>query len=69
MLYGCKTWYLSLTEEHRLRALENRVLKKIFGPLRDQVTQQWRRLHNEELYNFRSSTNTVWTIKRNLINN
>jgi hypothetical protein len=67
MLYGCKTWSLSLREEHRLRALENRVLKKIFGPLRDHVTQQWRRLHNEELYNFCSSTNTVWTIKGNLI--
>jgi hypothetical protein len=49
VLHGCETWSLILREEHRLRAFENRVLKKIFGPKRDEVTGEWRKLHNEEL--------------------
>jgi hypothetical protein len=49
VLYGCETWSLTLKEEHRLRVFENRTLKKIFGPKRDEVTGKWRRLHNEEL--------------------
>jgi hypothetical protein len=44
--------YLTLREEHRLRVFENRVLRKIFGPKRDEVTREWRKLHNEELHNF-----------------
>jgi hypothetical protein len=51
VLYGCETWSLTLKEEQRLRVLENRVLRKIFGPKRDEATGEWRRLHNEELNN------------------
>jgi len=47
-LYGCETWSVTLNEEHRLRLLQNRVLK-IFGPRRNKVTGDWRRLRNEEL--------------------
>ena len=49
VVYGCETWCLALREEHRLRVFENRVLRKIFGPKRDEVTGEWRNLHNEEL--------------------
>jgi hypothetical protein len=49
VLYGCETWSLSLGEEDRLRVFENRVLRRIFGPKRDEVTGEWRKLHNEEL--------------------
>jgi hypothetical protein len=51
VLYGCETWSLTLREKHRLRVFENRVLRRIFGPKRDEVTQEWRKLHNEELRN------------------
>jgi hypothetical protein len=50
-LYGCETSSLTLREEHRLRVFENRVLRRIFGPKRDEVTGDWRKLHNEELHN------------------
>jgi hypothetical protein len=50
VLYGCETWFLTLREENRLRLFENRVLKRIFGPKRDEVTGEWRKLHNEELH-------------------
>jgi hypothetical protein len=49
VLYGCEIWSLTLREKHRLRVFENRVLRKIFGPQREEVTGEWRRLHNEEL--------------------
>ena len=49
VLYGCETWSLTLREEGRLRVFENKVLRRIFGPRRDEVTGDWRRLHNEEL--------------------
>jgi hypothetical protein len=49
VLYGCETWSLTLREEHRLRLFENRVLRRVFGPKRDQVTGEWRKLYNEEL--------------------
>jgi hypothetical protein len=48
VLYGCEIWSVTLREEHRLRVFENRVLRT-FGPKRDEVTREWRRLHNEEL--------------------
>jgi hypothetical protein len=48
-LYGCETWFLTLREEQRLRVLENRVLRRIFGPKREEAAGEWRRLHNEEL--------------------
>jgi hypothetical protein len=51
VLYGCETWYLTLREEHKLSVFENRVLRRIFGPKRDEVTGEWRKLHNKELYN------------------
>jgi hypothetical protein len=51
-LYGYDTWSLTLREEHRLRVFENRVLRRIFGPKRDEVAEGWRKLHNEELHNF-----------------
>jgi hypothetical protein len=47
VLYGCETWSLTLKEEPRLTVFENRVLRRIFGPSRDDVTGEWRRLHNE----------------------
>jgi len=49
VLYGCETWSLTLREECRVRVFENRVLRRIFGPKRDEVTGEWRILHNEEL--------------------
>jgi len=49
VLYGCETWSFTLREERRLRVFENRVLWRIFGPKRDEVTGEWRKLHNEEL--------------------
>ena len=49
VLYGCETWSLTLKEERRLRMFENRVLRRIFGPKRDEVTGEWRKLHNEVL--------------------
>jgi hypothetical protein len=50
VLYGCETWSLTLREEHRLRELENRALRRIFGPMKDEVTGECRKLHNEELH-------------------
>jgi hypothetical protein len=49
VLYGCETWLLTLREECRLRGFENMVLKRVFGPKRDEVTEEWRKLHNEEM--------------------
>jgi hypothetical protein len=54
VLYGCETWTLTLREEHRLRVFENRVLRRIFVPKRDEDTGGWRKLHNEELHNLYS---------------
>ena len=51
VLYGCETWSLTLREERKLRVFENMVLRRIFGPRRDEITGEWRRLHNEELNN------------------
>jgi sorting nexin-29 len=55
VLYGCETWSLTLREEQRLRVFENRVLKRMFGPKRDEATGEWRRLHNEEINDLYSS--------------
>ena len=62
VLYGCETWSLTLREERKLRVFKNMVLK-IFGPRRDEVTGEWRRLHNEELSDLYSSPNIVRVIK------
>ena len=58
-----KVWSLTLREEHRLRVFENRVLRGIFGPKRDGVTGELRKLRNEELNSLYSSSNFVWVIK------
>jgi hypothetical protein len=63
VLYGCETRSLTLREEHRLRVFENRVLRRIFGPKRDEVTGEWRRLHNEELNDLDSPPNIIRVIK------
>jgi hypothetical protein len=52
-----------LSKEHRLRVFKNRVQRKIFGPKRDKVTGDWRRLHSEKLYDLYSSSNIIWVIK------
>jgi hypothetical protein len=54
---------ISLREEHRLRVFENRVLRRIFGPKRDEVTGRWRKLPNEELHNFYSSASIIKMIR------
>jgi hypothetical protein len=63
VLYGCETWSLTLGEEHRLRVFENRVLRRIFGPKRDEVTGEWRKLHNEEIHDLYSSPSIIRIIK------
>jgi len=63
VLFGIETWSLTLREERRLRVLENRVLRRIFGPKRDEVTVEWRKLHIEELNDLYSSPNIVRLIK------
>jgi hypothetical protein len=61
-LYGCGTWSLTLIEEHKLRVSENRVLRRISGPKRDETTGYWRKLHNEELRNLCSSQSIIRTV-------
>ena len=63
VLYGCEPWSLTLREDCRLRVFENRMLRKIFGPKRDEVTGEWRKLHNEELDDLYFSPNIVRVIK------
>jgi hypothetical protein len=58
-----KAWPLKLREEHRLRVFENRVLRRIFGPKRDEVTGEWRKLHNEDIHNLYSSPSIIRIIK------
>jgi hypothetical protein len=62
-MYGCETWTLTLREEHRLRVFESRVLRRIFGPKRDDVTGDWRKLHNKEFHNLYSSPNIIRMMK------
>ena len=63
VLYGCEIWSRTLREERKLRVFENMVLRRIFGPRKDEVTWEWRRLHNEELNDLYSSPNIVRVIK------
>ena len=63
VLYGCETWSLTQRDERRLRVFENRVLRKVFGPKRDEVTGDWRKLHNEELSDLISLPSIVRVVK------
>jgi hypothetical protein len=63
VLYGCETWSLTLREERRLRLFEDTVLRRLFGPKRDEVTVEWRKLHNEELNDLYSLPNIVRVVK------
>ncbi|KAJ4440944.1 hypothetical protein ANN_10793 [Periplaneta americana] len=63
VLYGCETWTLTLREEHRLRVFENKLLRKIFGAKNDEVTGEWRKLHNAELHALYSSPDIIRNIK------
>ena len=63
VIYGCETSSLTVREEGKLRVFENLVLRGIFGPRRDEVTGEWRRLHNEELNDLYSSPDIVRVIK------
>ena len=63
VLYGCETWSLTLIEERRLRVFENRVLRRMFWLKRDEVTREWRKLHNEELSDLYCSPNIFRVIK------
>jgi hypothetical protein len=62
-LYGCETWSPTLREEHRLRVFENRVLRRIFGSKRNEVTGEWRKLHNEVLRDLYPSPSIIRIIK------
>ena len=59
VLYGCETWSLGMGEKHRLRVFENRVLRRTFGPKRDDVTGEWRKLHNEKFSALYSLPNII----------
>jgi hypothetical protein len=63
VLYGCETWSLTLREGHRLRVFENRVLRKVFGPKRDEVIGGWRKLNNGELHKLYPSPSIIRMIK------
>ena len=63
VLYGCETWSLTLREERRLRVFESRVLRRVFGPKKDEVTEEWSKLHNEELRDLYSLPNIVRVVK------
>jgi hypothetical protein len=63
VLYGCESWSPTLREECRLRVFENKVLRRIFGPKRDEEAGEWRRLHKKELYALYSSSNIIRMIK------
>jgi hypothetical protein len=67
VLYGCEAWSLALREEHRLRVFENRVLRRILGPKRDEVTGEWRKLHDEELHDLFSLPRIIRMIKSSRI--
>jgi hypothetical protein len=62
-LYECETWYLAIREKRRLKVFDNRMLRRLFGSKKDEVTGGWRKLHNEELYNLCSSPKCIATAR------
>jgi hypothetical protein len=64
LLYRCETWSLIVREEHKLRVFESRVLRRIFGPERDEVMGGWRKLHNKEHHDLYCLPSTMMTFKR-----
>jgi hypothetical protein len=67
VFYGCETWWLKLREEDRLRPFENRVLRRIFVPKSDEVTGEWRKLHNEKLTELCSSPYIIRLVKTRIM--
>jgi hypothetical protein len=63
VLCGCETWSVTLREEHRVKVYENRFVRRIFGPKREEVVGGWRRLHNEEIHNLYALPNIIRVIK------
>ena len=63
VFYGCETWSLPLKEEHRLRVFEKKVVRKIFGAKKDEITGEWRKLHRVELHTLYSSPNIIRSLK------
>jgi hypothetical protein len=63
VLYGCETWSPAVNEVRRLRVLENEVLRRIFRPEGEEVVKDWRRLHNEVLHNFYTSSDTIRVVR------
>jgi hypothetical protein len=63
ILYWCATWSLTLRVEHRLRVFDNRLLRRVFGRKMDEMTSEWRKLHNEKLNDLFPSSNNVWVTK------
>jgi hypothetical protein len=66
-MYVCICLSIYLREEHRLRECDNRVLRRIFGPKREEVVREWRRLHNEELHNLYASPNIIGVTKSRIM--
>jgi hypothetical protein len=67
VLYGRGAWSLTLRDEHRLRVFEKRVLRRIFGPKKDEITGGWRKRHNEELHNLYYSSSIIRMIKSRMV--
>jgi hypothetical protein len=67
VLYGSKSWSVTLRKEYKVNVSENRALRRIFGPKRKEVARDCRRLHNEELHNLYASSNIIMAVKRRMM--